>query len=121
MKFLADENIGLEVVTFLRRRHHDVRSVIEDCPGASDAAILTRAAAAKRILITSDTDFGTLVYHARLAHAGIILLRLEDERNNNKIAVLKRLIQKYQQKLPGNFVVVTETSVRIRQPSNLVS
>lgn len=118
MKFLADENIGLEVVKFLRRKHHHVRSVIEDSPGVADVTILTRATEEKRILITSDTDFGKLVYRAGLAHTGVILLRLEDERNTNKIIVLKKLIQRYEKELSGNFVVVTETSVRIRKSTS---
>lgn len=43
----------------------------------------------------------------------MILLRLEDERAANKIAVLQCLLEKYEKSLPGNFIVVTETTVRI--------
>jgi hypothetical protein len=45
----------------------------------------------------------------------VILLRLEDERPANKIAVLQRLIEKYEKSLHGNFIVVTETTVRITE------
>lgn len=119
MKFLADENIGFEVVAFLRREYHDVDSATETSPGSSDMAILTQASEEQRILITADTDFGELVYHAGQHHAGIVLLRLDDERNANKIRVLGKLLKKHGKELQGNFVVVTETSVRIRKPSTV--
>ncbi len=118
MKLLADENIGLEVVVFLRKKGHDVRSITEISPGVFDTTVLTKAADEKRILITADTDFGELVYHAGQRHAGVILLRLDDERNANKIRVLRELLMKYANELSGNFVVVGETSVRVREPKN---
>jgi len=43
---------------------------------------------------------------------GIILLRLTDERSEQKIVVLEKLIKKYGHKLAGSFVVVTEKKVR---------
>jgi hypothetical protein len=42
----------------------------------------------------------------------VILLRLEDERTENKISVLKHLLEKYEKSIPGSFIVVTETTVR---------
>ena len=48
-----------------------------------------------------------------MPHKGVVLLRLEDERSANKIAVLKHLLEKYESSLPRNFIVVTETTVRI--------
>ena len=43
MKFLADENIGLEVVKSLRNLGFDINSVIEVDRGATDAKILSFA------------------------------------------------------------------------------
>lgn len=114
MKFLADENIGLEVVVFLRLEGNDIHSITEISPGVSDAMVLAKAVNEERILITSDTDFGELVYRAGQRHTGIVLLRLADERNANKIRVLSKLIVSYAHELVGNFVVVSETGVRIR-------
>ncbi len=71
------------------------------------------ATATDRILITNDKDFGEMVFRERRPHKGIILLRLEDERISNKIAVLGRLFEQHADELGGNFVVVTETTVRI--------
>jgi predicted nuclease of predicted toxin-antitoxin system len=65
-----------------------------------------------RILITNDSDFGELIYRRRLIHAGVVFLRLGDERTANKIDVLRRLLQAHSDRLPGSFVVVTESTVR---------
>lgn len=117
MRFLTDENIGLAVVAFLREQDHDVISMTETSPGGSDAVVLTKAFEEQRILITSDTDFGELVYHIGQQHCGIVLLRLDDQRNENKIRVLKKLLKEHTDDLVNAFVVVTETTVRIRRIS----
>lgn len=114
MKFLTDENISLEVVRFLRSLDHNVISIIEEFPSTDDLFVLEKAASSKRILITSDTDFGELVYHQKLHHKGIVLLRLVDERNENKIKILSNLLKTRKNDLKNNFTVVTETKVRIR-------
>lgn len=36
MTFLADENFPRPALLVLRDAEHDVRSVVEDCPGSSD-------------------------------------------------------------------------------------
>ena len=40
-------------------------------------------------------------------------MRLEDERAENKIAVLQRVLESYSDKLSSNFIVVTEKLIRI--------
>lgn len=117
MKFLADENIPLAVVAFLRKQGYDVVSIIQLSPGSSDASVLLKAEEEQRILVTSDTDFGELIYHVGHRHAGIILLRLDDQRNANKIRVLRKLLKLHREDIPDAFVVVTETTIRIRRKS----
>jgi len=112
MRFLVDECTGPAVARWLRQRQHDVFSVYEEARGMDDDEIIQKAFAENRILITNDKDFGEKVYRERWPHKGVILLRLEDERAANKIDVLRRLLERYADRLVGNFVVVTETKVR---------
>ena len=44
-------------------------------PDPGDPAILARAFAERRVLITRDKDFGKLVVHERQPHAGLIRIR----------------------------------------------
>ena len=53
----------------------------------------------------------------RKPHKGVILLRLEDERSENKIAVLQRVLESYSDKLVNNFIIVTEKTIRIVEES----
>ena len=47
----------------------------------------------------------------RRPHKGVVLLRLEDERAVNKIAILQRLLEGYAEQLTDQFVVVTDPFV----------
>ncbi|MCD6455494.1 MAG: DUF5615 family PIN-like protein [Methanophagales archaeon] len=117
MRFLVDECTGPAVARWLRQWRHDVFSVYEQSRGADDDSILQRAYAENRILITNDKDFGELIYRGKKLHRGVILLRLGDERADNKIAVLQRLFDLYADQLTDNFVVVTESTVRFASKS----
>ncbi|VVB84325.1 Uncharacterised protein [uncultured archaeon] len=113
MRFIVDECTGPAVALWLRRQNHDVISVYDEIRGAADRDVIKKAFEQYRILITNDKDFGELIFREKMPHRGVVLLRLEDERAANKIAVLKHLLEKYENSLPGNFIVVTETTVRI--------
>jgi predicted nuclease of predicted toxin-antitoxin system len=78
-----------------------------------DDDVIQKAFAENWILITNDRDFGEKVYRERRLHKGIILLRLDDERASIKIQTIKRLLSSHAESLPGQFVVVTERTVRL--------
>jgi len=77
-----------------------------------DDEVIAKAFAENWILITNDKDFGDKIYRERRPHKGVVLLRLEDERSVNKIAILQRLLEGYAERLTDQFVVVTERQVR---------
>lgn len=79
----------------------------------TDEAILIQAVAEDRIVITNDKDFGEKVFRDGMPHKGVILLRLDNERSPNKIAILEQLLKNYSDRLEGRFVVVTQSTVRI--------
>ena len=111
MKFLVDECTGPSVAAWLRDEGHEVFSVYEEARGVEDDIILQKAFEENWVLITNDKDFGDKVFRNGQLHKGVILLRLEDERSTSKIKVLSRLLEKYIDRLPNAFVVVTEKQV----------
>jgi predicted nuclease of predicted toxin-antitoxin system len=113
MRFLVDESTGPAVAIWLRTEGHDVLSVFEVMRGADDEVVLHAAYAENRILITNDKDFGEKVYRERRPHKGIVLLRLDDERTSSKINILRRLLAQHADQLTENFIVATETRVRL--------
>ena len=112
MRFLVDECTGPTVATWLLSNGHEVFSVFDKARGMDDDNIIQKAREENWILITNDKDFGDKVYRDGQLHKGVILLRLEDERSKSKIQMLSRLLDKYVERLPDAFVVVTEKQVR---------
>lgn len=112
MRFLVDECTGPAVARWLRGQSHQVFSVYEEARGMADDEVIQKAYDESRILITNDKGFGERVYRERCPHRGVVFLRLEDERAANKVVVLQHLLARYADRLPDNFVVVTETRVR---------
>ncbi len=114
MRFLVDESAGWAVAEYLRQAGHDILAVAEITPSADDPDILSWATRENRILVTNDKDFGELVFRSGRTHQGILLFRLQDESATNRVRMLAAVLSQYADQLPGRFVVVTETSVRIR-------
>lgn len=113
MKFMVDECVGPTVAKWLRQRGYDVVSIYDDFAGITDDEVLQKALLEDRILITSDKDFGEMVFKKQQQHCGIVLMRLGDEKPSNKIIVIERTLKNYLEELWHNFTVVTETSIRI--------
>lgn len=61
--FIADENIDPEIINFLRSQSMKVNSLLElDLIGSSDKEILQHALKSKDIILTQDSDFGSLIH-----------------------------------------------------------
>jgi len=114
IKFLIDESTGASVAEYLRRAGFDVLFVGETMQQADDADILAQAAHENRILMTNDKDFGELVFRSGRTHAGVVLFRLQDESQDNRVRMAQIVAGEYPERLPGNFVVVTEKGIRVR-------
>jgi predicted nuclease of predicted toxin-antitoxin system len=73
---LADENIHPDVVSYLRQQERDVRSIVEEgLFGESDRTLLRIAYADGRVVLTHDSDFGTLAITQDEPFIGIVYLR----------------------------------------------
>ena len=84
-------------------------------PTMPDIDIIRLAAKEERIIITMDKDFGELVYHSSMQHAGILLLRLDDATGIEKAVVIKRILKNYASQLDNSFTVYQNDKCRIRK------
>ena len=114
MKFLLDVCASSRAVrTLLATLGHDVRSVLEVDPRASDDALLDLALQEERVLVTEDKDFGELVFVHRLPHPCII--RFADMRVEEKVAAMRELLERHSEAMRGGaLIVVSRGRVRIR-------
>ncbi len=93
LKFLTDENIDEEVLIFLREQGLDVFDIKEERLFAlSDKAILEFAYDSNRVVITQDSDFGTLIFRENVLFCGIIYLRPGHAKEFIHIQTMKTLL-----------------------------
>ena len=111
-RFLADVNVEKGIVDFLVAQGFDVKWVPDyDCE-MSDEKLLGIAAREKRIFITNDRDFGELIFFQKRVAHGIILIRVKGQKCEEKLKLLKILMKKHDEKLPGSFVIITSRKFR---------
>ena len=75
LNLLIDACLGRSVVDRLRADGHDVVWTPDLGADPGDRAILALAAGQSRIIVTIDTDFGTLVFRDEESSSGILRLR----------------------------------------------
>lgn len=114
MRILADENIAKDVVAWLRTSGHDVLFAAEAEAGAADTQWVARAEKEQRVILTSDKDFGELVFRDGLTSSGVVLLRLDDLTVPEILARLQNVWSVVEANPSGRFIVVTESKVRVR-------
>lgn len=115
MKFLADENIEIQLVERLCSENYEVLYVSELAPSITDNEVLELAEKENAILLTGDKDFGELVFRLGLISKDVILLRLGELLLTEKIAVTLKAIGEHESELPNAFTVVSANSIRIRK------
>jgi len=95
MKFLLDENIGKIVAKFLEQLGYSTSRIRLISPGIEDYGVLDLSVSKGSILITSDKDFGELIFKEEEPSSGVIFLRLQDESSDNKIKAIKLILSKH--------------------------
>jgi predicted nuclease of predicted toxin-antitoxin system len=114
---LADENINLEIVSFLRKEGFGVFSILEDKGfGRSDIDLLNQAFSNNQVVITQDSDFGTLVFRDKVDFIGIVYLRPCHFTSEFHISTFKTILSG-DLNLSPPFIVVAENTgetVKIR-------
>ena len=108
---MVDRCAGKRLASWLEANGHDVSTAWEQEPDPGDSALLQMAVDHDRIVVTIDSDFGTLIYLLGAAHAGIV--RLPDVPASTRIALMADLLDRHGQDLPGSSVTVRGGRIRI--------
>lgn len=115
MRLVADESVDGPIVERLRADGHETLYIAELDPGISDEVILEQARTASCLLITSDKDFGELIFRLKQLPGGVILLRLAGVTNLRKAEIVASAMRDYGDSMIEAFTVITPGNVRIRQ------
>ena len=114
-KLAAGETIE-QIVEALRAAGLDVAYAAETDPAAADDVILGKAALERRLLVTSDKDFGELVHRLGKASEGVMLIRLSGLSADTKARLVIEAFSSRANELPGAFSVLSPGLLRIRNP-----
>jgi predicted nuclease of predicted toxin-antitoxin system len=118
VRFLIDNAVSPIVAERLRQAGHDAVHVREyGMQAQADEEITDRARHERRILISADTDFGTLLVLAGDSLPSLILFRHGASRKpERQVAVLLANLESIKEPLQsGCIVVFEEARMRIRQ------
>lgn len=116
MKLLVDESLAGRVAALLAEAGHDAIHVRDrGLLGSPDETVLASAQREDRILVTADTDFGTLLALSAPPQPSVILLRRPGRRAEERATAITDAIEAVGEALEAGALVVVEPSrVRVR-------
>ena len=114
MRLLADENFPKPIVEALRANRHDVQWVRANLAGTSDAALLDRAEAEARIVLTLDKDFWQIAVQRRtqLEQSGVVLFRVHPATPQD-LAPLVRMFAEANITWAGHISIITVDGIQM--------
>lgn len=117
MRFLIDNALSPRVAEQLRDAGHDAVHVRQyELQAAADEIIFDRAVTEDRIVVSADTDFGTLLASRRATRPSVILFRRGTQRRpDEEVALLLSNLPALADALAdGSVAVIEPERIRIR-------
>ena len=115
MKLLADAGVDRQIVDRLRKEGHQVLYIAEMQHGLTDDEILEISNREEILLITTDKDFGELIFRQHRITSGILLIRLSGLSATQKGEMVSSAINKHSTELSNAFTVISPKAIRIRK------
>ena len=83
--------------------------------GIDDDAVLDTANREEALLMTSDKDFGEIVFRQNRASFGVLLIRLEGLKPETRAEITGDALGVHERELSRTFSVLSPSTIRIRR------
>jgi len=113
MKIVADANIEYYIVMHLRKAGYKVIWINELEQAIQDPVVLKIAQDNQALLLTSDKDFGSLIFEQNFPLGyGIVLLRLDGVTREKILTTITTFVENNKFNLENTFTVITPNKIR---------
>ncbi len=93
MKFIANENVPISSVNYLKSKGYDVISIGVDEPGISDELVMNIAIEEGRTIVTYDSDYGELIFkYGYKPNAGVIFIRQQPSDPLETAGIIEKIL-----------------------------
>jgi predicted nuclease of predicted toxin-antitoxin system len=111
MRFLIDRCAGSTIAEWLRQEGHEVLEARSLGPDPGDEQLLFIAVDQSRVVVTIDSDFGTIIFRDGAEHRGLV--RLPDVPVAQRIETMRVILERHAADLAAG-AIVTARGGRIR-------
>lgn len=117
MKFLADVNIPLPLIKFLKKKGHKVVDATKEYPSAKDIQLIQIAKENNSIILTKDKDFLELTKYPKYK-IPLIAIRLTNQKTDNIVSHIKDLLDNQSEDVLLNSITVVKEDTADSFPLN---
>lgn len=119
MRIKLDENLPTSSAPIFAAAGHDVDTAeSEGLAGSDDATVSRTASEVKRLVVTLDRGFGDVQRYPPGTHAGILVLRVDNQSVASVRDVLSALVDSADlDALAGCVAVFRDGTLRVRRPT----
>ena len=115
MRFVADEGVDRAIVERLRQDGHSVTYVAESTPGISDDNVLKAATEQGSPLITTDKDFGELIFSYGIENVSVMFMRYDQPQYSQIEHYFLKCLTDYLENPIKCFITISKNKIRIRK------
>ncbi len=116
MLLKLDENLPADACQMLVDAGHDAMSVLDQqLGGRPDDMIAEVCRAEARVLLTLDTDFANILVYPPALHAGLVVMRTEDQSKATVLELIRKVASVLATQSPvGQLWIIEPGRIRIR-------
>jgi predicted nuclease of predicted toxin-antitoxin system len=106
INFFADENIQNALIEWIKSKGFDISGIrTENLYGLDDEKIIQKAFAEKKVIITQDSDFGTIIFTKKIKFYAIIYLKPGHHNSEYHIPTLEIILNNIDKIKEGSIII----------------